>query len=331
MSTQSAAELIGFKSMRARANEEVASRMALRENIIRFRNPFLHVALNGIFKNDTILLGAETGVGKTQISTEIAMDAARTGKKVFVFALEADKAEWERRIKYSLMCDMFRDDGGETKILDYQDWMAGEVKELDKYEDRASKVFQDNDWYNNIYTFYKEDVFGLSDFTKKFGTISSSADLVIVDHIHYFDLFSKDHNSELAEIMHKIRHLTQTCGVPVILIAHLRKLQSGEDRKLLPDIADFHGSSELSKVCTRAIMLAPGQWSEELKGYTTYIKAVKNRFGRSRTMIVAKILFDPHRDKYDENMIEFGYESADKTSFVPMTVVPDWLAKKLAA
>ncbi|MNJ94823.1 replicative DNA helicase [compost metagenome] len=328
---QNAAEMVGFKSMKARAQEETASRLALRENIIRFRNPFLHVALSGIFKNDTILLGAETGVGKTQISTEIAIDAARSGKNVYIFALEADRGEWERRIKYSIMCDIWKHEGGNADILDYQDWIAGDLTELDKFEQRATDVFNNDPVYDRIFTFYKEDIFGLQDFVKKFATISAKADLVIVDHIHYFDLFGNDHNKELSEIMHKIRHLTQTLGVPVILIAHLRKLQQGQDRKLIPDISDFHGSSELSKVCTRAIMLSPGEWNEMYKCYVTHIKAVKNRFGRNRTMLVGKILFDPRRDKYDETFVEFGSESADKTSYVPMLNYPLWLQKKLAS
>lgn len=320
---------IGFQSMAERADAEKTKRLEIRKDVIRFRNPFLRSTLGGIVKNDTILLGAETGAGKTQLASEIAEDAAQCGRKVFVFALEADTGEWERRRKFGVVSDYYIAAGGDPSKLDYQDWMLGELPELDEYEDQATAHLKAANKYNNIYTFYKSDIFGIQDFIKKIAVIKREADLVIIDHIHYFDLFSQDHNKELGEIMHQMRHMTQTLNVPAIIIAHLRKLQSGQERKLLPDIADFHGSSELSKVCTRAIMLSPGDWCEEYKGYYTYIKVVKNRWGRSRTTLIGRILYNPASDRYDEELCEFGVEGYDG-NFKPLSKRPSWLERQIA-
>lgn len=322
-------EKAGFMSMANRAKHETDKRLDVKQGLIKFRNPFLRATLGGIIKNDTILIGAETGVGKTQIASEIAEDAAKSGKRVFVFALEADTNEWERRRKFGVISDLYKRDNGNTSKLDYQDWMMGDLPELDQYEDEANKVMYDNHSYANIYTYYKDGDFGLDQFVKMFSIIDAHADLVIVDHIHYFDLFGPNHNEELEKIMKKIRQLTQTLNIPVILIAHLRKLANGQDRKLLPDISDFHGSSELSKVCTRAIMLSSGGYSEEHKGYITYIKAVKNRWSGSRTKTVGRIIFDPSCDRYNDDLVQFGYESHNQ--FVPFDVVsiPQWLNRKI--
>lgn len=320
-------ELIGFKSMSDRSDEETQKRYDLRKNVIKFRNPYLRATLGGIVFNDTILIGAESGLGKTQLASEIAEDAARSGKKVFVFALEADTGEWERRRKYGVLSDLYKEDGGDTSRLDYQDWMLGSLKELDQYEQRANEVMANNHAYSNIYTFYKDDIFGINDFVKKFSIIDAHADLVIVDHIHYFDLFSSNHNEELSAIVKQIRTMTQVLNIPIILIAHLRKLQNPHERKLVPDISDFHGSSELSKVATRAILLGGGPYIKERNEYVTYVKAVKNRWGGSRTKFIGMVFYDPARDRYNTTDVVFGRDVGNRFEALNKEDQPPWLER----
>ena len=56
-----------------------------KENL-SFGVPFLDDSLGGIYKNDLILFGAKTGIGKTQLATLVAKKNAGLNKRVHFFA-----------------------------------------------------------------------------------------------------------------------------------------------------------------------------------------------------------------------------------------------------
>ena len=80
------------------------------EKCLTFGVEYLDRALGGIFPRDLVLVGADTGIGKTELVTGIARANARKpplglGKRVHGFFLECDDGEIQERIKWRLLSE----------------------------------------------------------------------------------------------------------------------------------------------------------------------------------------------------------------------------------
>ena len=76
------------------------------KNIIKFGIEYLDLATDGLSESDLCLIGAESGAGKTEISTLIAQSALKQQKKVYFFALEAEKYEMNKRIHFRIFSSL---------------------------------------------------------------------------------------------------------------------------------------------------------------------------------------------------------------------------------
>lgn len=242
--------------------DEVKSNAEEREKrgkgVIKFGVNFLDDALMGIEKEDLVLIGAHSGAGKTELATSIALHAAESSRKSFYFGLEAADNEIESRILYKLMANYFFADNDRPRItLDFGEWYYGYAPELYPYDILAQQEFIKR--YGKFHTFYKESKFGLTDFVREFSEAAAAgAELIIIDHAHYFDWGEKNENESLREIVTAARDLNLLHSIPVILISHLRKRDLTHEL-LTPRLEDFHGSSELYKRATKVISMDSGE------------------------------------------------------------------------
>ena len=222
----------------------------------------------GILPGDMVLLGAKTGVGKTDFACKIAMHNATLGKQVHLYALEAEESEIEMRIIYQAVVRKARSINPRKKY-NYKHWRLGRYVELGCYYDECIEELNN---FENLHIYYRTKKFGLEEFVKETTAIKDASDLIIIDHIHYFDLTSDNENKEMSEIIRKIRDINLAIKVPVIVLGHLRKL-SGANAKLVPEVDDFMGSSDLTKVCTKAVILAPAAYKNgESETYFSFPK-----------------------------------------------------------
>lgn len=283
---------------------EIESRKNRREGLLTFGVDFLDDAMAGILKNDLVLIGAGSGAGKTQVCTNIARANLERGKKIHFIALEAEYEEIERRIKYQIFAKKFFEDPNRPHVqISFQDWMLGDfVKSCEKYEAAAASEF--GQLYSGLFTYYKQDRFSIDDMIQTVLTCAAETDLIIIDHLHYFDYEDDNENRAMKEIAKTARALTLEQGKPIILVSHLRKRdrQAGD---LVPGLEEFHGSSDLYKIATKAITLAPGQWSPDGK-YETIFRVVKNRFEGSVTRNIASTNYLVREGRYDK-----GYKIGD--------------------
>lgn len=317
---------------------EKVEREGLAQRLLPFGIRFCDKALRGILPQDLLLVGALPGNGKTEFVNTIALTNVAIGKKVHVFALEAERYEWERRMKYKVIINRYftdikerRDKGDFPKPEEYirpnyLNWYLGDYDHiLKKYEDSLGAF----PGLENLYIFYRAN-----DHTKNFGInelrpmlldLQGQSDLVIIDHIHFFDFFSENENKEMADVFKQIRDLSLLINIPVIVIAHLRKLDKRLS-KLVPDLDDFHGTSNLGKICSKAIILHPGGLKVPHQ-YYTYINIVKVRIDGSRTKFIGRGVFNAQTTQY-ENEFTIGNLSKDGKEFVPVEdtmSIPDWL------
>jgi replicative DNA helicase len=282
----------GFRPAPARIEGEREGRIAMGTRALRYHLSFLDDILRGISPHDLVLIGAETGAGKTEIATSIAKSNARIGKRVHYIALEAEHGEIERRTKYAVIVKLAmqaqHDRVGE---LAFADWMMGRCEDVSgPFDAEADRIIAEQ--YGTLHTFYRGESFGHDDVQRLFKAVRDETDLIVLDHLHYVDL--ADDESEhrgFARTVKMIRTVALQLGKPVILIAHLRK-RDQRAKQIVPHLEDFHGSSELIKNVTHAVMLAPARGIDsKWHDAPTYIYVPKDR--RSGTSgLVALCTYD---------------------------------------
>jgi archaellum biogenesis ATPase FlaH len=293
-----------FQSI-ANAFNEMELRKKARDGLLTFGNKFLDDAMVGIFKNDLILIGARSGAGKTQLCTNIALANVLNGKRVHYIALEAELYEIEQRIKYQLFAKEFYQQKKQASISDqkfhvnisYQNWALGDY--LESHADIEGKVCSEFiSLFPTLFTFYKTDSFDAATFMLKVTECANDTDLVIVDHVHYFDYEDDNENRAIKDIAKTARTLALENSKPIILVSHMRKADRNSD-SVCPGLEEFHGSSDLFKIATKAITFAPGEWDKE-KGQETYMRIVKNRLDGSVTRFMGLINYKNQEGRYAE-------------------------------
>ncbi len=275
---------------------------------LRYFVPFLDEQLRGIFPNDLVLLGAPSGLGKTDIALSIASANAAMKRHVTYLALEAEPRELERRIKFRSMAKLAWDDRHEQvkqgvpardlSHIDYSGWLAGECGDaLDQYEDKADRLMLEK--LSRLSTLYRGRSFNAEDMASVIIRESKNTDLIVVDHLHYVDAAEGgDDNSAISETVKALRTVALEVGKPVIAVAHLRKKDT-RSKQVVPSIDDFHGSSNLTKIATQVITLDRAEGIEPSAPHfsPTFMHIAKDR-RNGANRLVALVNYDKRINAY---------------------------------
>jgi KaiC/GvpD/RAD55 family RecA-like ATPase len=316
-----------FESAGSNSFIELKARENTATKIMRFGIDFLDDALRGIFPDDLILIGAPPGVGKTQLCCNIAYANIEDGKTVHYIALEAGEYEIERRLKFPLVFERFLADPERPKLprkLNFSDWLMGLYKEqLKPYEESAAKFFETA--FKSLYVYYKQENFGISELIQNVCIASPTTDLLIIDHVHYFDFDDDNENRAIREIAKTARTLALEQQKPIILVAHLRK-KDRQNEEACAGLEEFHGSSDLYKIATRVVTVAPGK--PEADGtFQTYFRIPKNRIDGGVTRYLGLEFFNPKKGGYERGRYKVGWaEQKRKDGFAEVGgyFTPDW-------
>lgn len=315
---------IGFKSAPDRVKNERIERIERGKSEIQYHHGFLDDLLRGIAANDLIVLGAETGAGKTEFARAVAASNAKRGKRVYYFALEAEDREIERRTKYSILHGLMgRENTPRRDEVNYPDWYRGKCEDiigdaLDEKADRALAIE-----YQTLHTYYRGSKFDHEDIRRLFLAIQTDADLIVLDHLHYVDIEDENENRGFKKTVKMIRDVALGIGRPVILVVHLRK-RDIRSKSIVPDIEMIHGSSDIAKICTRAIMLAPARSmpSDDSSIANTFFYVPKDRVGGA-TGLVALCEFNRRLRAYGPRY-RLGRMSPAGDEFEPLLSLPRW-------
>lgn len=307
-----------FKTGSERLIELNARRLRMPKPI-HYGVPFLDDVTGGIYPDCFVIVTAKTGFGKTELLSSVVQNAAQAGKKVHMFALEAFRGEIEARIKFKALANAFYlavPKAERTRTPNYQDWMQGRQDAmLARFEPEVDEELMK--FFGNFKTFYTEESFDADTFESHMHRIGGETDLVILDHLHYMDLEGKNENVEFKKTVKQMKNVVTFHGKPVIMAAQLRK--SGTDFKnqtLLPETDDIHGSSDIGKIVTHILGVAPADDQEGFRKnvFPTYFKLLKNRFDMSRTRFVGLCGYDIASNQYSKNY-QLGKLSKSKTEF----------------
>lgn len=319
----------GFKPYGGRVRVERAARLAEMPHHVEIGIPFLSAVFRSLIRCDVLLLGAETGIGKTQAATIMAMKAAESGRRVHYFALEAEEGEIERRIKYKLLAALiYGAKIPDRERLNYVDWRLGLLDDLTgPYEGGADALLSDK--YKSLFTFYRTacQSFSAVDLKRISSMLKDESDLVIIDHFHYIDSDEDNENRAARRLIRSISDVNAMTGIPAVLVAHLKKLQEQKTPPLVPRLADFHGASDLSKIVTKAVIFAPAhdQPQKEQWLFPTYVRVAKFRLAGERTRFCGLMDFNVRNTDYDEGFDVGKLIDGDrKFAFIEGDKLPPW-------
>ena len=290
--------------------------------------PILDIAFGRIMPNDTFLIGSRSGSGKTQFVMQMALKNTMLGKRVHVIALEAYKGEHQSRMRYSIFADLYYKSEHRFKNINinYVSFIYGQLDDIYGYfAEQIESRLRDIDDLNILYG--GED-FAPEDLARTVFTVSEDSDLIILDHVHYFD-FEEGVNENIAikRLVKMARSLTITYGVPIVLVSHLRKKQKFS-KEICASIDDFHGSSDLFKISTKVLVMGRGGITQD-EGRAkaiTYFRPLKNRLDSQCTYYGIKGLYDFSRGDYDSKFL-LGQFRNDDTEF---EVIPEHLGQGVA-
>jgi replicative DNA helicase len=283
---------------------------------------FLDDLLGGVAKSDFVLIGASSGAGKTELAYNIAFNNPQLN--VFIFALEADKDEPIIRKMYKMLSHEYYENKSKYKTVDmnYQAFQRGQIDLPDLIKEIEDEYFR---LYSRVEIFYKEIEFTihtlhqrLTELSRRFSPIGN--DLIIIDHIDYFDIVSDAENQEISNVMNLLRKFTQDFGVPVILVSHMKK--KGNRKQIIPELDDFYGTSNKVKQVKTAIVVSPDykNYMYEYGLFPTFFSVLKNRVG-GQSNIVASCTFNSNKntysDKYDLLKVKNYGEEVEELEHIP--------------
>lgn len=326
---------LNFKSSSERLKDERTARRELVARELHFGVAYLDDAFGGIMPNDLVLLGARSNVGKTAMATIIAQQNARCGKRVTYFALEAEEREIERRMKYATLAEKVfaQATWQQRERMSFRDWWRGLLDDfIEPYEIEADADVAR--LFGTMETYYRGLDFNIDHLERMFRAVQDRSDLIILDHLHYVDIDGdQSENQAYKAIVKKIRDISLTIGIPVLVIAHLRKKTIGS-KSLAPDLDDFHGSSDITKIATKCVLLAAAHDQPPPKPWLwkTYVTIPKDRMDGSNRNFAALMAFNARTGMYEADY-ELGRFSPGNEKFAALAAydMPRWATRNRPA
>ncbi len=316
----------GFESAPSRLVGEREERLALAARALQYHHGFLDDCIRAILPHDLILLGAPSGMGKTDLALSIAVSNAMKGMRVHYFALEAEPRELERRTKFALLSrrawEVKRDIAGD---MNYADWMLGNCEHVcaDMNSAADHRVLSE---LGGLRTYYRGARFDHEDLRNAIMAIHEQTDLIIIDHLHYIDSDSDDNEARgLGDTVKAIRDVSLRIGRPILLVAHLRKRDT-RGKQIVASLDDFHGSSNIVKICTQAIAIEAARSIVGAKWHLapTFMTVLKDRRAGA-TGLVAVTNFDRRTKGYcDEYTLGRIVKGGTEWEEIERADVPKW-------
>lgn len=300
--------------------------MRMAENRVLTGIRFIDEILLGICERDLVLLGARTGVGKTQIATNIALQLAQRGEETLFIALEAHEREIEDRAIYAKIVEAFFDkypNGKPGVDLRYRAWRMGLLdSELGELE---NEVYERNKFtLAYIRSIYRGASFTIDDFVNTIDSCGPDISLIVLDHFHFLDNPDDNEMRGFKTAAQKIREAALRNKKPVLLLAHMRKTTRGE-KNPIPDIDDFHGSSDLTKIATDVVIAARAEdFDTTSGGRATWLYVPKSREAGDGQGYAALVAYDPRKGAYGNDYYLARVRRFSEPEFLQASQMPRW-------
>lgn len=242
-------------------------------------------------------------------------------------ALEAEWMEIESRLKWSHFANHFFQDPNRPNVsINQRDWMLGRYLDtLAKYETLANENF--DEMYSGLKVYYKQNKFDVQDLIEQITFHSESYDLVILDHVHFFDFEGNETETmAIRKIAKTLRQLSIYESKAILAISHIRKPDRHTKSQLAPDLEELHGSSDLYKVATSVITMGRGK-TETGDGYETFIRIPKYRLDGNVSRFIAQTFYSPKGKGYG-NTYNLGWCEGTEFEDIGGSAYPPWAKRQ---
>ena len=194
----------------------------------------LNSLLGGFQKSDLVLLAARPSMGKTALAVNLAVNAAKAGKKVAMFSLEMSKTQIGQRILASFaqmnLSSIFK---GELEGQDLVNLITASI-ELSKY------------------SLHIDDTAAISLIELKAKLrrlkMEEGLDLVVVDYLQLMTTGERVENRvlEISQISRGLKAIAKELDVPVLALSQLsRALEQRPDKR--PKLSDLRESGAIEQ------------------------------------------------------------------------------------
>lgn len=227
-------------------------------------------ALGGLEKQDNIVIAGRPGSGKSALADTIAVNVAKTGKRVVLFALEMSKEQRTQRM--ACMHGGFIYDEVRRRRRQNEDgkWRYWTDEEVSDYMYAISTV--------NTYQIYINDVSAIkvSEIEAVVGNLSLEypVDLVIVDYLGLVgDAQGAKRYDQVGQISRGLKGIAKSMDVPLLNLAQLnRDCEKRPDKK--PELADLRDAGDIEQDADVVILIwrAGMYWEDELAWNRTFPK-----------------------------------------------------------
>lgn len=281
------------------------------DSIVSFGYPWLDNMLTGFFPGELVVLGGESGSGKTTFGTNIIYKSARSGIKSCIFALEDRLVDYGIKALYFEIGRVRRNKlgDGDHEVYNYpwNDFRKNNIKDL-KFEEYKKLAIEN--LKNDDIVFAKVDRQLDIDMLEKLveEKISQGFKLFLIDHLHYFDLLKGDSSKAdyIESVMIRIKQLQNRTGARVILIVHYKKLDGKK-----PTMDSFKDSISIVQNANYVINI----WRDRSPGadhFKTFLFCPKSRNPNGEFTL--KLVFNPATNDYDLQGTTFGSVTEDQNT-----------------
>lgn len=312
-------------------SSEKEHRLGISKSVFETGNPWVDDALaGGLNKENFMLVAAKTGTGKTFFGVQLASHAARSGKRVQYYALEAEKYEIERRRIYYTIARLVHQHYPQIKMPRYREWlhMAGDTQ-WSGLENEAERIIAETEstldviYANGVYTpeMFKQE-------TSEIILSDAKPDLIILDHLHHFFL-SGDEIESLKTTIHALKKIKDDLEIPLVVLAQLRKTDGGLVKRSLPKIEDIRGTASLTDVATDVLIISKvsDDKVEELPieiKFPMYFHIAKCRTAAEVTQYAGVVGFDSNTGQYQEKYVLTKVKGFEDPEVLESKSKPTW-------
>jgi KaiC/GvpD/RAD55 family RecA-like ATPase len=205
--------------------------------------------LGGIYPSDLVIFGARSGTGKSTFVDNVIISNAKKGKTILFFQLEMDDDDpVQRRVFYNMNRKLGRDN---KPFVDKIRFRNNDItKEQRDLRDEMYK--KDAETMKNVISYIGEPLDHQMCLDALETMRGRDIDLVVIDHLHYFDKTEGDKGDTLSALMKEIRYMNKKYSLPFILVSQLRKAAIyGQE----PTLEDLKGSGDLNTIPTTGILM----------------------------------------------------------------------------
>ena len=194
----------------------------------------LNSLLGGFQKSDLVLLAARPSMGKTALAVNLAVNAAKAGKKVAMFSLEMSKTQIGQRILASFA------------QMNLSSLFKGELEG----QDLVNLITASNEL--SKYSLHIDDTAAISLIELKAKLrrlkMEEGLDLVVVDYLQLMTTVERIENrvQEISQISRGLKAIAKELDVPVLALSQLsRALEQRPDKR--PKLSDLRESGAIEQ------------------------------------------------------------------------------------